>query len=435
MTLCCRFQVCLAIGLFGITGAVAQEALSFRRAVDLALAESNQTALSHADEVRAYQTYVEARDSYIPRVSVGSDIGYAHGFPLSLEGSAPTLFNVTTQSSVWSPAQRDFIRAAKVDWNASKSQSIEQRAQLIKDAASAYVELNRWESRIVILRAELNVAESIEYTVAERVKEGIERPIERTKAELIEAQIRMHLAEAEGAVNILRARLSQLTRLPIGTVRTVRESIPTLKEDSLQNDSVFLPSQHNPAVESAEQSAAAKQLRAKGEHRAFYPSADFAAQYGLVNTSLTNYEQFFVPHSFQSNNVTFGLVLRFPFLDRSQRARAAAADAEAVRARREVEEIKNKALLDALKIQNNVEQLRAARHIADLRYKLAENDLDAAQARLESETATQREVQNAAIEASERALERINADFELQRAEMELLRATGEIESWALSSR
>jgi len=69
--------------------------------------------LSHADEVRAYQTYLEARDSYIPKLAVGSDIGYAHGFPLSLEGSAPTLFNVTTQSSVWNPALRDFIKAAK----------------------------------------------------------------------------------------------------------------------------------------------------------------------------------------------------------------------------------------------------------------------------------------------------------------------------------
>ncbi len=79
--------------------------------------------LSHADEVRAYQTYLEARDSYIPKLAVGSDIGYAHGFPLSLEGSAPTLFNVTTQSSVWSPALRDFIKAAKADWRASTSRA------------------------------------------------------------------------------------------------------------------------------------------------------------------------------------------------------------------------------------------------------------------------------------------------------------------------
>ena len=424
------------IGLLATTTtSVGQEPLPFRRAVELALAQSSQMALSHADEVRAYQTYLEARDSYLPKLAVGSDIGYAYGFPLSLEGSAPTLFNVTTQSSVWNPAQRDFIKAAKSDWSASKSRGSDQRAQVTMDTALTYIELNRWESRVPILRAELDVAENIEYIVAERVKEGIDKGIERTKAELVEAQVRMHTAEAEGAVDILRTRLSQLTGLPANSIRTVRDSIPILREDTPRNDVVSRAIQSSPTVESAEQSATAKQLRAKGEHRALYPTADFAAQYGLINTSLTNFEQFFVPHSFQPHNITFGLVLRFPFLDRSQSARAAAADAEALRARKEVEQTKNKAALDALKLQHNVEQLFAARHLADLRYKLAENELDAAHARMEAEMATQREMQYAAIDAGERTLERIDADFELQRAELELLRVRGEVESWALSSR
>jgi outer membrane protein TolC len=191
----------------------------------------------------------------------------------------------------------------------------------------------------------------------------------------------------------------------------------------------------NLAVESAEQAAIAKQLRAKGEHRALYPSADFSTQYGVINTSLTNYEQFFVPHTFQTHNVTFGLVLRFPFFDRSQRARAAAADAEALRARKEAEQTKNKAALDAVQLQHNVDQLLAARHIAELRYKLAENALDAVHERTEAQAASQRELQNAGIDAAERTLERINADFELQRAEVQLLRMRSELESWALVNR
>src|SRR6266536_4159935 len=354
------------IGLLAVTrAAVGQDPLPFRKAVELALGQSSQMALSHANEMRAYQTYLEARDSYIPKVAVGSAIGYAYGFPLSLEGSAPTLFNVTTQSSVWSLAQRDFIRAAKADWSASKSQGRDQRAQVIWDAALTYIDLNRWESRVPILLAELDVAKNSEYAVAERVKEGVDKAIERTKAELVETQVRLHMAEAEGAVDILRTHLSQLTGLPAGSIRTLRNSVPVAREDSVQNN-VASAVQSSPVVEAAEQSATAKQQRAKGEHRALYPSADFAAQYGLINTSLTNFEQFFVPHSFRSNNVTFGLVLRFPFLDRSQRAAAAAADAEALGARKEVEETKNKVVLDALKLQHSVEQLIAAQHIADL---------------------------------------------------------------------
>jgi outer membrane protein TolC len=432
----CRLCVFL-VGLLVIvpTSVVAQEALSLDKAVELALAQSSQMAISQADEARAYQTYLEAHDSYIPKIAVGSDVGYAYGFPLSLEGSAPTLFNAAAQSSVWNPSLREFTKAARVEWSASKTQTRDQRSRVIADTALTYIDLNRWESRLPILRDELEVAQNMEYAVTERVKEGVDKGIERTKAELVEAQVQVHLAEAVGAVDILRTRLAQLTGLTKSNIRTVRDSIPVLKENKDQSDLVTLAVHSNPGVESAEQSAMAKQLRAKGEHRALYPSADFSTQYGVINTSLTNYEQFFVPHTFQTQNVTFGLVLRFPFFDRSQRARAAAADAEALRAGKEAEQIKNKAALDAVQLQHNVDQLLAARHVADLRYKLAENELDAVHERMEAQVGTQRDLQNAAIDAAERTLERINADFELQRAEIELLRMRSELEGWALASR
>lgn len=426
------FFICLLVLSTAVFG---QEDLSFQRAVELALAHSSQMAVTQANEAHAYQTYIEARDAYIPKLAVGSDVGYAYGFPLSLEGSAPTLFNVSSQSSVLNPSLRDFINAAKVEWSATKAQTRDQRSQVIADTAITYIDLNRWESRLPILRTELEVAQNIEYAVAERIKEGIDKDIDRTQAELVEAQVQMHLTEAESEVHILRTRLSQLTGVSASSIVIVPESIPVLKANKDQSDSITRAVQSNPAVEAAKQSAMAKLLNAKGEHHALYPSADFSAQYGLINTSLTNYEQFFVPHSFQTQNVTFGLVLRFPFLDRSQRARAAAADVEALRARKEAEQSKDKAILDALQLQHNVEQLEAAQHIADLRYKLSQNELDAAHARMEAETATQRELQNAALDAGERTLERINADFELQRADVELLRMRGDLETWALASK
>jgi len=430
-----RFFALFVVLVIVSISALGQEALSFEKAVVLALAHSTQMAISQADEARAYQTYLEAHNSYVPKIAIGSDVGYAYGFPLSLEGSAPTLFNVAAQSSVWNSSLRQFTKAAKVEWSASKTQSRDQRSRVIADTALTYIDLNRWESRLPILRAELEVAQNMEYAVAERVKEGVDSGIERTKAELVEAQVQMHLAEAEGAVDILRTRLAQLTGLSKSNMRTVRDSIPVLKENKDQSDLITRAVQFNPAVESAEQSAMAKQLRAKGEHRALYPSADFSTQYGVINTSLTNYEQFFVPRTFQTQNVTFGLVLRFPFFDRSQRARAAAADAEALRARKEAEQIKNKAVLDAVQLQHNVDQLLAARHIADLQYKLAENQLDAVHERMEAQVGTQRDLQNAAIDASERTLERINSDFELKKSEVELLRMRSELEGWALSNR
>jgi outer membrane protein TolC len=425
-------SVCVfLIGLLAVGTTEAQEPLSFRQAIELALRHSTEVALSNADETHAYQTYVEAHSSYIPQLFVGSNVGYAYGFPLSLEGAAPTLFNVTTQSTVVNLAQREFVRAAKAEWNVSKSQGRAQRSQVIMDAALTYLDLTRWEERKRILDSEMKVVRDVERSVAARISEGIDSRMEETKARLLEAQTRVHMTEADGAVDFLRTRLSQLTGLPSSSIKTARESIPALAESEKQLDTDATV-QSSPSVELAEETAIAKQALAKGEHKALYPTADFAAQYGLINTSLTNFQDFFREGSFQSHNVTFGLVLRLPLFNATQRARAAVADADALRARKEVEQARNKAALDGIKARHNVEELSAARDVAQLRYDLANGELDATHARMEAEVGTQRELQNAAIGAAERSLDRMNADFELQRAQLELLRTNGALDQWAL---
>src|ERR1051326_588545 len=145
---------------------------TLQRAIQLALTHSTATGASAADQMHAYESYVEARKSFIPQVTVGSDVGYAYGFPLSLEGSAPTIFNVTSQSLVFSPAQREFVRAARAEWHATAAQNRDQRSQTMLDTALSYAELNKWEQELRILHDQRNVTHNMEYAVLQRVKEG-----------------------------------------------------------------------------------------------------------------------------------------------------------------------------------------------------------------------------------------------------------------------
>ena len=61
----------------------------------------------------------EARDPFTPRIVVGSGLAYTSGFPMSIEGSAPSVLNVNAQSFLFNPAQRQFVKAARIDWSAS----------------------------------------------------------------------------------------------------------------------------------------------------------------------------------------------------------------------------------------------------------------------------------------------------------------------------
>src|SRR5438128_1114433 len=121
------------------------EPLPLKRAVELALTHSTTTAAASADEQRVIASYREARNQYIPQLVVGSGLGKSWGFPLSLEGSAPSILNVNSQSTIFNRATREFVRAAKTDWTAATAQTKDQRNQVIQDTVLSYAELSKWE--------------------------------------------------------------------------------------------------------------------------------------------------------------------------------------------------------------------------------------------------------------------------------------------------
>src|ERR1041384_1017535 len=109
------------------------EKLTLKRAVQLALAHSPAAAQVFADGRRAASSYREARNQYVPQLTVGSGLGGSWGYPLALEGSAPSLVNVTAQSALFNPALRDYIRAARSEYKASEAGSKDQRNQIMQD--------------------------------------------------------------------------------------------------------------------------------------------------------------------------------------------------------------------------------------------------------------------------------------------------------------
>jgi len=404
------------------------EPLPLQRAVQLALSHCTATGAASADEQRAFASYHEARNQYLPQVILGSGLGASWGFPLSLEGSAPSIINVNTQSALFNPALRDFVRAAKTEWKSSGMQTKDQRNQVIQDTVLSYAELRKWEALHDHLREEQAATLKMEQVVNERVQEGIDSSLARNKARLNTARVRMRIAEAQGALDVLRNRLSQMTGIPANSIETVPESIPPLPEVKQEDNLVGQALEVSPSVKAAEHHSIAQSFRARGEHRAMWPAVDFAGQYALLSR-YNNYDQFY--KSFDRHNATLGVAIRFPFLSPSQHAHAAAADAEALRAKKDAEAAKNRVSEETLKLQRAVEQLSAAHEVADLEYQVAQSNLEASQVRMDAGTATLHDVEDARVQANERYNALQDTSFELQKARITLLRATDELAAWA----
>lgn len=436
------------LAFFLLPSSLLAEPIALKRVVELALTHATGAAIAAANEQQAAASYRELRGNYLPQLNTGAGLGYSYGFPLALEGSAPSLFNVNAQSAFINPALRSFVRAAKIDSAVASLKSKDERSQIIQDAALSYAELSKWELRMARLKETEAAANKMQAAVAERVKEGVDSEIENTKARLSAARIRLRIAEAQGAADVLREHLAKLTGLSAANIQTDPDSIPSPPASPANPETATEAVTSNSSVEAAVEHARAQYLRAQGEHRSLWPSIDFAAQYALLSR-FNNFQNYYIPSrpcvtplgeflcvtsSFQQNNATIGVSIRFPLFNSTQRSRAQAADADALKATKQAEAARNQVSEETLRLQRSVAQMQAARDVAQLEYEIAEKNLTAVETRNDAGTATLHDLDDARSQASERFITLQDVSFELERSQLGVLRSTGELEKWALGT-
>jgi outer membrane protein TolC len=278
----------------------------------------------------------------------------------------------------------------------------------------------------------------MESAVAQRVKEGVDSEMDRSKARLSVARVRLRIAEAVGSADVLREHLSKLTGLSAAAFETEPDSVPALPEvkadDQEKAESVAKAADANPSVQAAVEHARAEYLRVKGEKKSLLPSIDFAAQYALLAT-YNNYQNYYQVNSFQPNNLTIGIALHLPFLNYAQHARIEEAEAEASKARQQADAARNQVSEETLRLQRSVTQMQAAHDVAELEYEIAQKNIEAVRTRMESSAANLHDLDSAQIQASERLITLQDVTFELERSQVTLMRATGELETWALGRK
>ena len=406
-----------------------QKPLPFRTAIELALKNSPASGISRYDMQKARATANQSRDFFLPAMVFGSGLGFSYGFPLSLEGAAPSIFNVNIQGGLLNFSQRENVKAARTEQEISANQSADRRNDVILETALAYMQLDLLQSSVTIQSEQQAAAAKYQDIATQRAQAGLDSQLEITRAKLAVARTRLDIAQTRGAADQLRLRLSQLTGVPANEIVTDTESIPRLPAVSQEQD---LPSEAlktNYVAKLADQTAEAKEHRARAERKALYPSVDLVAQYSVL-ARYNNYDQFFI--KFQRNNVTAGVAIRFPFINPAQHAAAAAANADASKAREEARSVKQQVSSDTLKLQRSVEQLAAAHDVAELEHQLAQADIEGARAKIESGQATLKDEQNARIAEHQRYTALLSSSFDLDKVQVQLLRQLGNLEKWAL---
>jgi outer membrane protein TolC len=420
----------LSMGDLAVAADAPAPPIPFRNAIQMALEHSGVMGIAAINQWRAQQAYKEVRANYIPQLSIGSALGYSYGFPLTLEGSAPSVANFNAVESFYNPALKQFVKAARIDWKATSFDVRNKRDAVILDTALSYAQLAQLTGKVAALTEAQTAAEKAQFVSRQRLQEGVDSKLDVTRSELVAARIHLRIAEAEGQADVLREHLSHLLGLPANSIAADPQSVPQMPTVSQDDDMAARAVANSPEVKLAEQKVAAAQARATGEHKAAYmPTLDLASQYAYL-AKFNNYDLYYL--NYQANNFSGGINLRIPVFNAVQKAKAQEADADAMTAKKQADLTANRVREDTLKLQRSLRQLSAACDVAKLEWEVSQGDLEGVQSRLQTGQANVRDQQNAELDADDKHAAYLDAEYELSRAELQLLRLTGELENWAI---
>ena len=399
--------------------------LTLKRAIELALQNSKDIQIARLQASLANRSALITKAQFMPNLFAGSGAGYTFGIPETPGARAPALFDVTYTEEVFNEPLRGQGKELQEQARSQKILLEDARNSVIVRTASTYLELGMVRHSLDLLRKEQESAERILAVTQQREKENFELPVAVTKDQLTRARVVQHILQLEGRQDELEVVLRGQTGLAENTlIEVTPEELPGVAEQEGAN-LVALALQDNVALRVAESDVRAKEFRLTGEKRGYYPTLQLVAIYSRL-AKFNNYLDFF--KKFQPNNFNAGVQIQVPIFSAQTRANIALAQvnldvAKATLANKKTE------VSTAVRVKTRrLRERDAAKEVARLELQLAQQDLTVLQSQFAEGRINLREVEKARLAESDKWMAYLDANFQRQQAQLDLLQTAGQLD-------
>ncbi len=399
--------------------------LTMRQAVELAVKQSPEVVLARLDEQRAREQVRIAKDPFTPKVYGGSGLAYTNGYPTSIEGSAPSIFEARTSMSLFNRPQsyqlastRESLRGASLDAQAKSDDVAYKTASLFLDAKQAA------RTRESVER-EISSLERVNEATRTRVNEGREIPLEGKRAEFNLASARQRAQVAAANQEYAEGSLALVLGYPVGDrVRAADDDSGQLNMPDTEQAAVQQALQNSREIKRLQAQLQSRMLDLRGYKSARLPVVDLVAQYSLL--AKHNYEQFF--NKFQRNNGELGVSVTVPLLVGSAAgAYVSQAEIDISKMRAQVAEAEKRISVDAAKGYQDVKLAESGRDVAKLDLDLAREQVTVLLAQQDEGRVSQAQVDQSRMMEQEKWIAYYDAVNTIEKAKLGLLRQTGSI--------
>ncbi len=400
-------------------------ALTLKRAIELALQNSKEIQVAKIQASVADHAALITRAQFMPNLYAGSGAGYTNGIPETPGGRAPSVFNVTYTEQIFNEPLRGQGKEMQEQAKSQKIALQDARNSVITRTAMAYLELGKVRHTLELLRKEQESADKILQVTQERQGEGFELPVEVTKAQLTKAQVVQRILQLEGRQDELEVFLRyQLGLSDEQAIEVTPEELPGEAEQAGDN-LVAMAMTSNAGLQLAESDVRAKEFRLKGERRGYFPTLEFVSVYSVL-AKFNNYSQFF--SAFQRNNFNAGIDMQVPIFSARIKAAISLAQVNLDAAKASLTNKKSEVTAEVRQKTRRVRERDAAKEVARLELQLAQQNVAVLQARFDEGKLNLREMEKARLEENEKWMAYLDANFQKQQAQLELLKTAGQLD-------
>jgi outer membrane protein TolC len=400
-------------------------ALTLKSAIEMALSNSRDIQVAKLQAGVAAHASQVSRAEFLPNFYAGSGAGYTYGIPETPGGRAPSLFNFTYTEQVYNEPLRGQGKELEEQARSQRIVLEDVKNGVVLRTAMAYLELAKVRHSLELLRAEQESADKILQVTQERQGEGYELPLEVTKSQLTKAQITQRILQLEGRGDELEVFLQgQLGLEQEQAIEVTPEELPGEAEQEGAN-LVAVAMQNNVGLMLAESDVRAKEFRLKGEKRGNLPTIEAVSTYSVL-ASFNNYSEFY--KKFQRNNFNAGVQVQVPLFSAKTREDIGLAQINLQASQATLASKKAQVSAEVRQKTRHLRERDAAKEVARLELQLAQQNIGVLQTQYSEGKVNLRELERARLDENDKWMAFLDANFQRQQAQLELLKTAGQLD-------
>jgi outer membrane protein TolC len=400
--------------------------MTLRQAVEAALKQNPDIMVARLDEEKARQGVRLARDPFTPRITVGSGLAYSSGFPMSIDGSAPSVVQAHASQFIFNRQQSFAVAQAREDARGAAILTTSKHDEVAYRITSLFIDAERAARIGDLARKDAESQEKVLATVEAQVREGRALPLaEKTAAYQLAYARQLAATLEDDQVTAETALAVALGMQAEDRVRPVEAERPAPKLPLSEEVAVEDALQSSKELRRIESQIASKQLEMRGEKAARWPRIDLVAQYGML-ARFNNYEKFF--KAFQRNNGEIGVSFQLPLLaGPGVGAQVAQTEGDMARLRIELANARNRITSDLQQSFREVKRAAGAADVARLDLDVAREQLSVTLAQMQEGRLTLREVEQARVLENQKWIAFYDAQYAVEKARWNVLRLAGNL--------